>query len=144
MQECHLMLNVKRIFKFSVFDHFSTECFKSALNGLTTYVCLSAYFFPYVATREILSRIPSNLTAEFSDITITILDIIYRLVFYLKYNVSETETSSIYLNQLSMYQLKMETESRLWKAVLQLDDRTMDNVQNCDSYINIPSSETYR
>jgi hypothetical protein len=25
-----------------------------------------------------------------------------------------------------------------------LNKRTMDDVQNCDSYINIPSSETYR
>jgi hypothetical protein len=25
-----------------------------------------------------------------------------------------------------------------------LEDRTMDNVQNCDSYINTPSSQTYR
>jgi hypothetical protein len=26
----------------------------------------------------------------------------------------------------------------------QIKDRTMDNVQNCDSYINIPLSQTYR
>jgi hypothetical protein len=25
-----------------------------------------------------------------------------------------------------------------------IKDRTMDNVQNCDSYINIPSPQTYR
>jgi hypothetical protein len=25
-----------------------------------------------------------------------------------------------------------------------IKDRTMDNVQNCDSYINMPSSQTYR
>jgi hypothetical protein len=25
-----------------------------------------------------------------------------------------------------------------------IKDRTMDNVQNCDSYINISSSQTYR
>jgi hypothetical protein len=24
-----------------------------------------------------------------------------------------------------------------------IKDRTLDNVQNCDGYINIPSSETY-
>jgi hypothetical protein len=27
--------------------------------------------------------------------------------------------------------------------LLFVKDRTMDNVQNCDSYINIPSSQTY-
>jgi hypothetical protein len=41
--------------------------------------------------------------------------------------------SSIYWAQLSRSHMKTETESR-----------TMDNVQNCDSYINIPSSQTYR
>jgi hypothetical protein len=25
-----------------------------------------------------------------------------------------------------------------------IEDKTMDNVQNCDSYINIPLSQTYR
>jgi hypothetical protein len=37
----------------------------------------------------------------------------------------------------------METESILQNVVLK-EDRTMDNVQNCDTYINIPSSQTYR
>jgi hypothetical protein len=27
---------------------------------------------------------------------------------------------------------------------ISIKDRTMDNVQNCDSYINIPLSQTYR
>jgi hypothetical protein len=53
-----------------------------------------------------------------SDITVTILDIIPRPVFYLKYNVSETilshlvptntETSSVDWAQLSTYHLKTE------------------------------------
>jgi hypothetical protein len=42
---------------------------------------------------------------------------------------------------LSLYGLLV---SSLRNAVFQIKDRTMDNVQNCDSYINIPSSQTYR
>jgi hypothetical protein len=30
------------------------------------------------------------------------------------------------------------------RYVFKIKDRTMDNVQNCDSYINIPWSQTYR
>jgi hypothetical protein len=44
--------------------------------------------------------------------------------------MTETETSSSY----GAY-LKKETESSLRKVVVLLKDRTMDNVQNCDSYI---------
>jgi hypothetical protein len=32
----------------------------------------------------------------------------------------------------------------LRNVVFQVNDRTMDNVQNCDSYINILSAQTYR
>jgi hypothetical protein len=31
-----------------------------------------------------------------------------------------------------------------YRVEFPIKDRTMDNVQNCDSYINIPSSQTYR
>jgi hypothetical protein len=71
------------------------------------------------------------------DIVITVLDNIHRPVFYLKqrfedwilspysgrtYSVrspvsQETATSSIYGTQLSRFQLNMETERSLWKAV---------------------------
>jgi hypothetical protein len=34
----------------------------------------------------------------------------------------------------------MESESSLRNVLLYVKDRMMDNVQNCDSYINIPSS----
>jgi hypothetical protein len=27
---------------------------------------------------------------------------------------------------------------------IRVEDRTMDNLQNCDSFINMPSSQTYR
>jgi hypothetical protein len=40
--------------------------------------------------------------------------------------------------------LKAERESSLRKVVFQIKDRTMDNVQNSDSYINITSLKTYR
>jgi hypothetical protein len=42
------------------------------------------------------------------------------------------------------FNLNKETESSLRIVVFYIKDRTMDNVQNCDSYINIPSSQTYR
>jgi hypothetical protein len=60
------------------------------------------------------------------DITATVLDIIHR-------PVAGEETSSFYWARLSKFHLKTETECSL------RNDRTMDNVQNCDSYINIPS-----
>jgi hypothetical protein len=53
------------------------------------------------------------------NITITILDIIHRPVFYLKHDVSnpasgpETETNSIYWAEQSRFHLKTETESSL-------------------------------
>jgi hypothetical protein len=28
--------------------------------------------------------------------------------------------------------------------VFWIEDRTMDNIQNCDGYINVPSPQTYR
>jgi hypothetical protein len=102
-------------------------------------------------------------------ITITILDIIHHHIFYLKHDVSdtrfgfrlqvettplgpiyrasifvETEASPIYWAQLSGFHLKIEIKSSPRNVVLQVKDRTMDNVRNCDSYINIPSSQTYR
>jgi hypothetical protein len=40
--------------------------------------------------------------------------------------------------------LDTETESSLRNVMFEIEDRTMDNVQNCDSYINIPSSHTYK
>jgi hypothetical protein len=93
--------------------------------------------------------------------TITILDIIHRPVFYLKHHVSEagfclrlkveptqispaerailclrteTETYSFSWAHLSRFHLEMETESSLQNAVYYMNDRTMDNVQNWDSY----------
>jgi hypothetical protein len=90
------------------------------------------------------------------------VDIIHPPVFYLKHDISETgfwlrlqvehtqlvsidrashcdpetETSSISKAQLSRLHLKTRTESSLRYVV--------DNVQNCDCYINTPSSQTHR
>jgi hypothetical protein len=50
---------------------------------------------------------------------------------------SEAETSFIYWAQVSKFHLKTETESSLRNAVFQIKDRTVDNVQNDGSYINI-------
>jgi hypothetical protein len=36
------------------------------------------------------------------------------------------------------------TESSLKNVVFWIKDMMMDNFQNCDSYIDIPSSQTYR
>jgi hypothetical protein len=85
------------------------------------------------------------------------MDIIQRPGFYLKDNVSEnafclrlqvepTQLGAIdrvILCLQNQQHLKTEIESCL-RRVLYKEDRTMDNVQNCDSYINIPSSQTYR
>jgi hypothetical protein len=57
-----------------------------------------------------------------------------------KSSTSETDISSFYWAHLSRFHLKTETESSLQNFVYSNKDRAMDNVQNCDSYINIPSS----
>jgi hypothetical protein len=99
-----------------------------------------------------------SIACSNSYVTVIILDIIRRLVFYVKCNVSETgsclslggtysvsgqETGTISA-QLHKYHLKTETESSLQNVVFYLKDRTIYNVQNCDSYVIIPSSQTYR
>jgi hypothetical protein len=51
------------------------------------------------------------------------------------------ETSSIDWSQLSRLHLYTETESSLQNIVLN-KNRTMDNVQKRNTYINVPSSQT--
>jgi hypothetical protein len=93
-------------------------------------------------------------------ITITVLDIIRSTVFYLKHNFPETwfwllhmattQFGSIdrgslclcILGQLRRFHLKTETESSFWK-VFEIKHSTMDNVNNCDSFIDITLSQTY-
>jgi hypothetical protein len=103
-----------------------------------------------------------GLRRWYINITITILLIMHHRVFYLKqrfgdwilsppngesypvgsniYIAPETERSSSYWDLLSRCHLKTERESSLRNVVFLIKDRTMDHVQNCDSYINIPSS----
>jgi hypothetical protein len=85
------------------------------------------------------------------NITITILKIVYRTLFYLKHNNSETvfcllfqvkPTRPVPIDKADIYHhLKMETEFSLRNAVFQIKDRTMDDVKNRDSYNNVPSSQ---
>jgi hypothetical protein len=54
----------------------------------------------------------------------------------------EIGTRSIDWAQLSRLHLNTETESSLQNGVLN-KNRTMDNVQKRNSYINVPSSQTF-
>jgi hypothetical protein len=49
----------------------------------------------------------------------------------------ETTNSSVDWAQLNSYHLKTETESSLRNAAFQIKNRTMDNVQNFNSYITV-------
>jgi hypothetical protein len=49
----------------------------------------------------------------------------------------ETETSSIFWAQLIKLHLK-EIKSSLKNVMFKIKDRTMEDVQNCDSYNNVP------
>jgi hypothetical protein len=60
------------------------------------------------------------------NITIVILDIIHHPEFYSKYDVSETAFCP---------RFRVGTDSCLRNVAFQIKDRTMDGVQNCDSYI---------
>jgi hypothetical protein len=60
---------------------------------------------------------------------------------YVYKSTQKTETTFIYWGQLSNFQLKTESIQFPKRHV---EDMTIDNVQNCDSYINILSSQTYR
>jgi hypothetical protein len=96
--------------------------------------------------------------------------IIHRPVFYLKHDVSETgfclrfqveptqfgpkdtavlrlwsgdgEGGILYILNTTAYD-SPEDGDRIQCVVFVIKERTMDNVQNCDSYIHIPSSQTY-
>jgi hypothetical protein len=49
----------------------------------------------------------------------------------------------IYWVELSWFHQKTEMKSSL-QVLYKRQDRTVENVQNCDSYISIPSSQAYR
>jgi hypothetical protein len=59
--------------------------------------------------------------------------------------VSETSAVYKYWTQLSRIHMKTESESSL-EMCFKMNDRMLDDVHNCDRYINIsvPSSQTYR
>jgi hypothetical protein len=81
------------------------------------------------------------------NVATTILDIIHLPLSYLKHNVSETgvclrlqvdATQSTELLPVSgTEQVPSEDGDRIQSP-------KMDNAQNCDRYINIPPSHTYR
>jgi hypothetical protein len=52
----------------------------------------------------------------------------------------EIQTSPFYWAHLSRFHMKTVSET----SCFLIEDRTMDTLQNCDSYINIPSLQTYR
>jgi hypothetical protein len=97
--------------------------------------------------REEYDVLIRNVKLLESVIIIIILDITHFPGLYLKQRLGDwilslRNSSSIDLDQLSMFCLKTETESSLQNAVL-IKDRTMDNIQNCNNCINGLSSQTY-
>jgi hypothetical protein len=75
-----------------------------------------------------------NSSDSHDYIAITILDIFHSPVYYLQQNVSETK-----------FCLRLQVELSVGVQEIELvsvsEDRTMDNVQNCDSYINVSLSQ---
>jgi hypothetical protein len=64
----------------------------------------------------------TGLWRWYINIANTIMDIIHRPVFYSKHNVSKTGSCP--------------------RLQLLSPDKTIDNLPNCNSYINVPSSQT--
>jgi hypothetical protein len=44
----------------------------------------------------------------------------------------------------SLYHLKTDIERSLRNVVFEIKARTIGNVENCETYVIIPSSQTYR
>jgi hypothetical protein len=80
--------------------------------------------------------IPITLIYIGNNITVTIMGITHHPDFYLKHDGSDLDSLQAKRTQMGA----VEGTS----LCLRTKDRTMDSVQNCDSYINIPSSQTYR
>jgi hypothetical protein len=86
------------------------------------------------------TRAPRSVARN--SVTIVILAIIIRSVFYSKHDVLET---GFYIRlQVELTQLGIIDRTSLRNVVFEIEDRTMYNVQNCHIYINMPSSQTYR
>jgi hypothetical protein len=81
------------------------------------------------------------------NLNIIILDIIHRPVLYLKTTFWRLNFVFVFRRgcaQLSRYHLRTEAKSNLPNILFQIKDRRIDNVRNCNSYINISSLQTYR
>jgi hypothetical protein len=86
------------------------------------------------------------------NVTITILDIIHRLkTRFGDWILSPSQVEPVSGNRLALFILPnlvvstwRRRQNNLRNAVFWIEDSTMDNVQNCHSYINIPSSQSYR
>jgi hypothetical protein len=79
------------------------------------------------------------------SLTITILSIFHHPIFYLKTQcfrdwILPLSSGGTYSDEPSRKRHNPVSETSCFKR----KDRTMDNVQNCDSYITVPSSQTYR
>jgi hypothetical protein len=84
------------------------------------------------------------------SLPITILYIIHRLSSFKENGISATglchrhQMGPTQMGTIGRLHPKIETESLPRNVEYSIDDRKMDNIQDCDSYINIPSSQTYR
>jgi hypothetical protein len=118
----------------------SCRCFKQRnVNKIYRFVRTSQETFPLESNSLMLSI---GLWRWYINVTIAILDIIYRPIFsetrrFGDWILSpETENISFYWTQISRFLLKTEPESSLWDVVLYIRGRTMDNAQDCESYTN--------
>jgi hypothetical protein len=71
------------------------------------------------------------------------VDIIHRPVLYLKHHGSEIGFCLRILVEPTQWG-PMDRVNLYLRCVKKKEDRTTDNVQNCNNYINIPSSQIYR
>jgi hypothetical protein len=90
-----------------------------------------------------------------SILCVTVLDIIHRPVLYLKHDVSETGLClHLKVNLARRQRLALFGPSKLVQREdgnriqstkrFVFNKRTMDSVQNCDSYMNTQFSQTYK
>jgi hypothetical protein len=88
----------------------------------------------------------SSLTADINQLLKNFITLLWDTNYNFSCVVLTVNHIKIQLSQfwtLPILYLK-HTISETGYNMFQIKDRMMDNVQNCDSYINIPSSQTYR
>jgi hypothetical protein len=98
---------------------------------------------------KLYMRLPSarkrwSLLVPGFNITIRILDIIHPPLFRFNSNISETGFCLSLFVKLTPFGPLDKPSLCLRNVVFKIKDRTIDNVQNCDNYINILSSQAYR